>query len=81
MQKTIRCDNYVKSAADCYKMPRCVTTTLNKKEENSWNVMKSVITLHQKSEMISLFDLLTQTKHKGLIHSALSAYYISICPD
>jgi hypothetical protein len=33
--------------------------------------------LHQKSEMISLFDLLIQKKYKGLTISTLSAYHIS----
>ena len=58
----------------CYKTPPCVATTASEKHKISWNQSKSVITLHQKSEMISLFDLLTQTKHKGVIISTLSAY-------
>ena len=39
---------------------------------------KTVLTLQQKSEMISIFDLLTQKKYKGLIISTMSAYYISL---
>ena len=65
----------------CYKTPPCVATTASEKHKISWNQSKSVITLHQKSEMISLFDLLTQTKHKVVIISTLSAYYISLRPD
>ena len=65
----------------CYKTPPSVATTASEKHKISWNQSKSVITLHQKSEMISLFDLLTQTKHKGVIISTLSAYYISLRPD
>ena len=59
----------------------CVATDSNEKHEIFWNVMKIVLTLHQKSEMISIFDLLTQTKHKGVIISTLGAYYISLRPD
>ena len=44
-----------------------------KKHEKSWNEMKTAVTLHQKSEMISIFDLLTQNKYKGLTISTLSA--------
>jgi hypothetical protein len=65
----------------CYKTPPSVATTASEKHKISWNQSKSVITLHQKSEMISLFDLLTQTKHKGVIISTLGAYYISLRPD
>ena len=75
------CDNCVKVPPICYKIPPCVATTASEKHKISWNQSKSVITLHQKSEMISLFDLLTQTKHKGVIISTLSAYYISLRPD
>ena len=36
------------------------------------------LTLHQKSEMISIFDILIQTNNKGLGISTLrGAYYIS----
>ena len=35
--------------------------------------MKTAVTLHQKSEMISIFDLLTRNKYKGLTISTLSA--------
>ena len=65
----------------CYKTPPSVATTASEKHKISWNQSKSVITLHQKSEMISLFDLLTQTKYKGVIISTLCAYYISLRPD
>jgi hypothetical protein len=58
-----------------------VATTSDEKHEKSWNELKTAVTLHQKSEMISLFDLLTQTKFKGLRISTLSAYYISLRPD
>ena len=58
-----------------------VATTSDEKHEKSWNELKSAVTLHQKSEMISLFDLLTQDKYKGLTISTLSAYHISLCPD
>ena len=75
------CDNYVKPAAICYNFPPSVTTTSSKNLKKTWNVLKSVITLHQKSEMISLFDILIQRKYKGFILSTLSAYYISLCPD
>jgi hypothetical protein len=54
-------------------MPPCVATTSDEKREKSWNEPKAAVTLHQKSEMISLFDLLTQTEYKGLTLSALSA--------
>ena len=67
------CDNYVKVPARCYKMAPCVATTSNEKHEKSWNELKTAVTLHQKSEMISLFDLLTQNKYKGLTISTLSA--------
>lgn len=43
--------------------------------------MKAALTLHQRSEMIPIFDLLIQKKHKDLILSTLSAYYISRRPD
>ena len=39
---------------------------------------KTVITLQQKAEMISIFDLVTQKKYKGLIISTMIAYYISL---
>ena len=58
-----------------------VASTLSEIHEKSWNVLKNAITLHQKSEMISIFDLLIQREFKGLILSTLSAYYISRCPD
>ena len=58
-----------------------VATTSDEKQEKSWNEPETVVTLHQKSEMISLFDLLTQTKHKGVIISTLCAYHISLRPD
>ena len=58
-----------------------VATNSSEKHEKSWNVLKIALTLHQKSEMISLFDLLTQTKYKGVIISTLGAYYISLRPD
>jgi len=50
---------------------------VNEKQEKSWNELKTAVTLHQKSEMISIFDLLIQTKFKGLRISTLSAYHIS----
>ena len=65
----------------CYKTPPCVATTSDENHEKSWNEPETAVTLHQKSEMISLFDLLTQTKYKGVIISTLSAYYISLRPD
>jgi hypothetical protein len=55
--------------------------TPDEKHEKSWNELKTAVTLHQKSEMISVFDLLIQKKYKGLIISTLSAYHISLCPD
>ena len=58
-----------------------VTTNFDENHEKTWNVLKTVITLHQKSEMISLFDLLIQKKYKVVILSTLSAYYISLRPD
>ena len=58
-----------------------VAINSNEKHEKSWNEQKSAVTLHQKSEMISLFDLLIQQKYKGLEISTLSAYYISLRPD
>jgi hypothetical protein len=58
-----------------------VAINSNEKHEKSWNEQKSTVTLHQKSEMISLFDLLIQQKYKGLEISTLSAYYISLRPD
>jgi hypothetical protein len=54
---------------------------VNEKHEKSWNEPETVVTLHQKSEMISIFDLLIQKKYKGLTISTLSAYHISLCPD
>ena len=65
------CDNCVKVQARCYILPLFVTTTSSKNLKKTWNVLKSVITLHQKSEMISLFDILIQRKYKGFILSAL----------
>jgi len=50
-----------------------VATNSNEKHEKSWNELKSAVTLHQKSEMKSLFDLLIQKKYKGLTISTLSA--------
>ena len=50
-----------------------VATNSDEKHEKSWNELKTAVTLHQKSEMISLFDLLTQNKYKGLTISTLSA--------
>ena len=38
-----------------------VATNSDEKHEKSWNELKTAVTLHQKSEMISLFDLLIQT--------------------
>jgi hypothetical protein len=58
-----------------------VAINLNEKHKKSWNEVKTAVTLHQKSEMISLFDLLIQKKYKGLTISTLSAYHISLCPD
>ena len=73
----VKCDTCVKFPARCYKTPRCVATNVNEKHEKSWNEPETVVTLHQKSEMISIFDLLIQKKYKGLTISTLSAYHIS----
>jgi hypothetical protein len=54
-------------------MAPCVATTSDEKHEKNWKELKTAVTLHQKSEMISLFDLLTQNKYKGLTISTLSA--------
>jgi hypothetical protein len=59
----------------------CVATTSEEKHEIFWNVLEIDLTLHQKSEMISLFDILIQQKYKGLRISTLGAYYISLSPD
>ena len=75
------CDNYGKLPTGCYKTALFVSTTASEILKKSWNGLKFVITLHQKSEMISLFDLLIQQKYKGLEISTLSAYYISLRPD
>ena len=77
----VKCDNCVKIPARCYNIPPCVATNVNEKHEKSWNEPETVVTLHQKSEMISIFDLLIQKKYKGLTISTLGAYHISLCPD
>ena len=50
----VKCDTCVKIPARCYNIPRCVATNVNEKHEKSWNEPETVVTLHQKSEMISV---------------------------
>ena len=45
----VSCDNYVKPAAICYNFPPSVTTTSSENSVKTWNVLKTVITLHQKT--------------------------------
>jgi hypothetical protein len=44
----------------CRRKAAVVVWTLGEKPKICWNEPKSVITLHQKSEMISIFDILKQ---------------------
>ena len=57
----------------CRKIPPYAATKSDEKHKKSCNQTKPVLTLHQKSEMIPLFDLLTQTNNKGLGISTLGA--------
>ena len=47
-----------------------VATTSDENQEKSWNEPETVVTLHRQSDKTSIFDLLIQTKYKGLILSA-----------
>ena len=63
------CDNYGKLPASCYKTDLFVSTTSGEILEKSCNGLKSVITLHRQSDKTSIFDLMIQTKYKGVIIS------------
>ena len=76
-----RCDNCDNVPPICRKIPPSAATTSSEKQKISWKQVKIILSLHQKSEMISIFDLLIQTKFKGLRISTLRAYYISLRPD
>ena len=55
-----------------------VATTSDENQEKSWNEPETVVTLHRQSDKTSIFDLLIQTKYKGLILSAPRALNTSV---
>ena len=58
----------------------CVATTSAEKTAKSWNGTYGALTLHQKSDMTPLFDLLLQSKFKCITPGTFRAYSVSPAP-